>query len=256
MADWSTIVPLITAGVSTAGQVAAARAAANRGQAAAQVPVDQLNQQAYRTDLSTKQQALDAQDAARLARALGMLQENAANLKAPGTRASNAVRGDILANAVDASFDGGGNGRIPSYDFGGGLRPSMLSDDTRALGRNISREALVDQLAKKPTPFSDLPDADYSSVLNAAGAPGGTALPQGSRLDTVLQAIGQYGGLGAGVLNAAQQPAVTTPVAPGVAPQAGYPGQVMPNPAPPPTQLPMLQGRVIGNGMAPTARAY
>lgn len=245
MADWGAIIGAIGQGASAAGQIAAARQAGRQAQAGAQVPVDTLNQNAYRTDQSVKQQALDAQDAARLARALGMLQENAANRQAPGQRASNAVRGDILANAHDVTFDGG-SGRIPKYAFSGGLHPDMFSDDTRALGKNMSREALLDQLTKKPTPFADLPDADYSSVLNAPGAPGGAALPQGSRLDSVLQAIGQYGGLGASVAMGAQTP--PPPAAQAVSPLAGMPGQIMQRPSPPPVAAPMLAGRVIGNG--------
>lgn len=254
--DWGVVIPaLASAGATTAGAIAASRQKGREAQASAQVPVDQLNQTAYRTDQSVKQQALDAQDAARLARALGMLQENAANLKAPGTRASNAVRGDILANAHDVQFTGG-SGRIPTYSFDGGLHPDMFSDDTRALGKNMSREALLDQLAKKPTPFSDLPDADYSSVLNAPGAPGGTALPQGSRMDSVLQAIGQYGGMAAGVAGSLNgPPQAPPPSAQQPSAMTGLPGQVMPNAGPPPVAAPMLQGRYIPGLNVPAAPA-
>jgi hypothetical protein len=35
-----------------------------------------------------------------------------------------------------------------------------------------------------------------------------------------------------------------------VSPVTQMPGQIMPNPAPPPVQQPMLAGRVVGNGMA------
>jgi hypothetical protein len=248
--DWATITPLITAGVSAAGQVAAARQAGRQAQAGAQVPVDQLNQSAYQTDISTKQRGLDAQDAARLARALGMLQEQAAARKAPGERASNSVRGDVLANAQDATFSG--SSRIPKFEFGGGLRPSMFSSSTRELGRNMSREALVDQLKGPSTPFADLPEADYSGVLDAPGAPRGTALPEGSRLDSVLQAIGQYGGLAAGVMNAGNTPpaaaAPTAPVAPGSNGMNAIPWGNVAQPAPPPAPQPMLAGRTIGNG--------
>lgn len=248
--EWSTVMPLITAGVSTAGQIAAARQQGRQAQAAAQVPVDQLNQNAYQTDISSRQRGLDAQDAALLARALGQLQERQAALQSPGMRASNAVRGDILANAQDVEFNPG-NGRIPVHSFSGGLRPSMMSADTRELGRNMSRQALLDQLKGDPTPFSDLPAADYSSIINAPGAPRGTALPQGSRLDSVLQAIGQYGGLAAGVASQFQGGGqqAGAPSAPGVSPMTQMPGQMVAPPGPPPASQPMLAGRVIGNGM-------
>lgn len=255
--DWSTVVPLITAGVGAAGQIAAQRQAGRVTQAAQQQGVDQLNQRGAESTLGVKQRALDAQDAARLARALGILQEEAAARQAPGQRASNAVRGDILANAHDVTFNGGSS-RIPKFSFSGGLHPDMFSGNTRQLGSAMSREALVDQLNGPKKPFSSLPDADYSAILNAPNIPGGTALPQGSRLDTILQAIGQYGGLGATLANAYTQPQAQTgaPSVGGV--QSGLPvggvGTRMNNPAPPPVDQPMLAGRYIPGrnvGLAP-----
>jgi hypothetical protein len=247
MADWSTIVPLITQGVSTAGQIAAARQAGRQQQAQAQVPVDSLNQRAAESTLGVQQRALDAQDAARLARALGVLQEERAGREAPGQRASNSVRGDILANAQDAQFSG--SSRIPKFEFSGGLRPSMFSGNTRQLGAELSRQALLDQLQGESTPFSDLPDADYSKILDAPAIPGGTALPEGSRMDSVLQAIGQYGGLAAGVANAYQPgQQAAAPTVGAASPVTQMPGQIMPNPSPPPVQPPLLAGRTIGNG--------
>ena len=256
--SWEAAIPLITAGVGMAGQVAASRQAGRQAQATQQVPVDRLNQDAATSTLGVQQRALDAQDAAKLARALGMLQEAQAGRQAPGQNASNAVRGDILANAQDAHMDS--PGRIPVHEFSGGLRPSMFSGDTRKLGSQMSRDALVSQLKGTPTPFSDLPEADYSKILNAPAIPGGTALPEGSRMDSVLQAIGQYGGMAAGVmngLNGAQAPAA--PTAPGATasglPQVGaMPGAVM-SPAPPPVAAPMLAGRYIPGLNQPTAPA-
>lgn len=217
--DWATIMPLVTAGVSTAGQIAASRQAGRQAQAAAQAPVDQLNQRAAESTLGVQQRALDAQDAARLARALGMLQEAEAARRAPGQRASNSVRGDILAGARDVKL-GGLSSRIPKMEFSGGLRPSLFSGNTRQLGAAMSREALMDQLSGSPKPFSSLPEADYSKILNAKPVPGGTALPEGSKMDAILQAIGQYGGLAAGVAGAygggggVSTPPPNVPVAP------------------------------------------
>lgn len=216
--DWATVMPLVTAGVSTAGQIAAARQAGRQAQAQAQVPVDRMNQDAATSTLAVQQRGLDAQDAARLARALGMLQEADAARKAPGQRASNAVRGDVLANAQDVSLSGLSS-RIPKMSFEGGLRPSLMSGSTRALGREMSRQALLQQLKGDPTPFSNLPEADYSSILNAKPIPGATPLPEGSRMDSILQAIGQYGGLAAGTMQGAglwgpQTPAPSAPTAP------------------------------------------
>jgi hypothetical protein len=247
--EWATVMPLITAGVSTAGQIAASRQAGRAAQAGAQVPVDQLNQRAYETDLSAKKEGLDANEAALIARAVGMLQEGQAGRDAPGQRASNAVRGDILANAQDATFSG--SSRIPKFSFGGGLRPSMFSDSTRKLGGEMSRQALLDQLDGEDTPFSDLPKADFSSITNAPGAPRGTALPQASGTEAAMNAILQYAGPGLAALQAAQAPRAAAPGSP-VAPNANnlsaVPWGNVASPAPPPVQQPMLAGRVIGNG--------
>jgi len=242
--SWEAAIPLITAGVGMAGQIAAARQQGRQAQAQQQVPIDRLNQDAATSTLGVQQRALDAQDAARLARALGILQEQKAGREAPGQRASNSVRGDILANAQDSTFSGGS--RIPSFSFGGGLRPSMFSGNTRQLGAEMSRQALVDQLKGEATPFSDLPEADYSRILNAPAIPGGTALPEGSRMDSVLQAIGQYGGMAAGVMNAMNQPgasasAPSMPVQP--TPMAQMPGT--------PVGMPSAPGpRVMAGGTA------
>lgn len=239
--DWATVMPLVTAGVSTAGQIAASRQAGRQAQAQAQVPVDRLNQDAATSTLGVQQRALDAQDAARLARALGMLQEAEAARKAPGQRASNAVRGDILANAQDAKLTGLSS-RIPKFEFSGGLRPSMMSGNTRQLGQEMSRQALLQQLKGDPTPFSNLPEADYSRILNAKPIPGGTALPEGSRMDSILQAIGQYGGLAAGTMQGAglwgAQPSATTPpIAQQPSPLTQMPGTPVGMPGAPPRPI-------------------
>ena len=72
------------------------------------------------------------------------LQRRQFALNAPGQRASNAVRGDTLANAQDAQVSGT---RIPIPQISGGLRPSMFSGNTRQLGSDMSRQALLQQLA-------------------------------------------------------------------------------------------------------------
>lgn len=109
-------------------------------------------------------------------------------LRAPGQEAANSVRGDVLANSQDSQFTG-----LPSYihigQTSGGLRPSMLSDSSRALGANMSRNALANNLSGK-----DVPDL--------------TPLPEAGKLDTGLQlasgigsfwdALSSHGGGGGG----------------------------------------------------------
>ncbi len=256
--DWASLVPLITAGVSASGQIAASRAAAKQQQAAAQVPVDTLNQRAYATDMDVKAEGLRAQEAALLARAAGMLSEQAAARKAPGERAASSVRGDILANAHDATLNA--PSRIPVFEFGGGLRPSMFSGNTRQLGREMSRAALVDQLKGESTPFSDLPAGDFGALLNAKGAPTGTPLPQGSKLDSILSAINLIGGTGMAIANAPRgQGSSAAPIAPPQVASAPttMPGAPVAMPGPPPVPPVQLAGRnPLGGYVAPTARAY
>jgi hypothetical protein len=99
-------------------------------------------------------------------------------LAAPGQEAKNAARGDILAGAQDATLSG-----LPSYlhvpTISGGLRPSLFSGNTRALGANMSRQAMLNN-------------------MSGADVPALTPLPQSTALDTGLQAVS----LGGGLLNA------------------------------------------------------
>jgi hypothetical protein len=76
-------------------------------------------------------------------------------LTAPGARAGNAVRGDILSRAQDVSFSGLPAGINPPT-INGGLRPSMFSADTKALGTDMTAQARAAQ-AKGDT-FAPLPD--------------------------------------------------------------------------------------------------
>lgn len=203
-----------SAGVKTAGDIAKARAAGREAQATQQVNVDQLNQNAYRSDTDARTEGLKAQDAALLVRAAGMLEEQAAARKAAGERASNSVRGDILANVGDVKLSGLPS-RIPKMEFEGGLRPSLLSGNSRTLGAEMSRQALMDQMQGDATPYADLPAADFSSVINSK-TPGGTALPEGSKLDSILGAIALYGGLGSSLYegNRKQTPTTDSPAPP------------------------------------------
>lgn len=123
---------------------------------------------------------------------LGVAQRHQA-LDAPGQLAGQSVQGDVLANGQDASFSG-----LPSYvtkpTTTGGLRPSLLSDSSRALGSTMSRNALADATSGKYTDLPSLP-----SVPNA------TPLPEASRLQDLLAKTGIAAGAGSaagGILDA------------------------------------------------------
>lgn len=124
-------------------------------------------------------------------------------LSAPGKRAGNAVRGDILANAQDASIDLPST--IPKTTISGGLRPSMFSANTRALGGEMSAQALSQQRAGDTfAPLPTLPDYQGPKTalptykappayVNPPPAPTMTPQPQANGFDTALTGLGYAG---------------------------------------------------------------
>src|ERR1041385_732840 len=171
--DWGAI---IGAAATIAAQQAQARAQAKQQEAVLNHANDTVAQQGYATDKNTNLQALAAAQNSQNARAGGILNEQELALAAPGRRAANSVRGSILANAQDAGVTGLPKG-VPNIQFTGGLRPSMFSGDTRALGQQMTREALLSQMAPQVTPYSSMKPLDVSSITNMT-APGPTPLPQ------------------------------------------------------------------------------
>ena len=118
--------------------------------------------------------ANEDQDRLRLASA-------AFNRQNPEARMRAAVRGDTLANVQDYQL--GGEGRNLSST--GGLRPSLMSPGTRALGASASRNAVLSQLGQPggtenpyapmtPTP---LPQAGLLDKVGGPLALTGMALP-------------------------------------------------------------------------------
>lgn len=194
--DWGAIIQAASAASQVAAQAAAARAQGRAQQAALNQGQDRTAQQGYQTDKSLDLQALNSAYQAALSRGSGILSEQAANLAAPGKRAANSVRGDILANAQDVHANRPVG--VPTIQFSGGLRPSMFSGNTRALGAAMSRQALLDQMDGDPTPFSDLKPLNVSSITSRT-APGPTPLPQAGTLDSILANIGMYGSLAGAV---------------------------------------------------------
>jgi hypothetical protein len=163
-------IPLIDAFGNVAGEVAKGREANRNTQAGQNFNQDQLRLRA---------------DENRLASAKF-------NAAMPGQRANDAVRGDTLANIQDAAFTGSGR------DLGitGGLRPSLLSGQTRALGQAMGaaasgntgagaqmdpgRAALLQQLAGSYQPFQP----NFTTP---------TELPKANALDAILQLGGITG---------------------------------------------------------------
>lgn len=95
-------------------------------------------------------------------------------ITAPRQIAANSVQGDILANAQDFAWGAPEMvGNIPVPTSTGGLRPSIFSDNTRALGRRMSADALATPPPPDLTPMDEA--GAGTSILNTAGAIGSFA---------------------------------------------------------------------------------
>jgi hypothetical protein len=198
--DWG---QLISAGAQIANSYAQSKAQGRAAEATVNQRQDAGAQNAYATDKQLDLAALIQGYQAELDKAKGQLSEYETKLAAPQSRASNSVRGDILANVQDVGVSAPDGVNVTS--FSGGLRPSLLSGNSRALGGQMSKEALLDALSGSPTPFSNMPAVDLSSITGRR-APEQTELPQASAMDRVMEAIGTYGGMAGGLLNS-QRPA-------------------------------------------------
>ena len=118
--------------------------------------------------------ANETQDRLRMASA-------AFNRQNPEARMGAAVRGDTLANVQDYQL--GGEGRNLSAT--GGLRPSLMTPGTRALGASASRNAMLSQLGQPggtenpyaPVTPTPLPQAGLLDKIGGPLALTGMALP-------------------------------------------------------------------------------
>lgn len=109
----------------------------------------------------------------------------------PGQLANDSVRGDILANSQDAQVSG-----LPSYihvgNVSGGLRPSLLSGNSRQLGAKMSRDALTSSMTGDQTKFGALPTVpDATPLPESTGTD--TALQWASGAGTILDTLGRLG---------------------------------------------------------------
>lgn len=201
--DWGEIIGAVAPAAAQVASAYAQRGAQGRQAEAGVNQRQDVNALAgYQTDASKDVALANAEAQAKLDRALGMLKEYESALSAPGARASNSVRGDILAGIQDATVSAPAGVNVTS--FSGGLRPSLLSGNSRELGRQMSREALLSQMDGTPTPYTDLELPDFASIRNRT-APELTALPQPSGMDRVMEGIGTYGSMAAAIQQALQQ---------------------------------------------------
>lgn len=146
-----------------------------------------------RATITTNQQKL-LEDALNNRGTLDLKQRQFA-LDAPGARAKNSVRGDTLANVQDASISGLPS-RINVPNISGGLRPSLLSANSRQLGQSMSRDALLQQM--NGDKFDAPPPLPTFDKMPAPSIPSISGVPQSGAADSILNTIGGVGaGLGA-----------------------------------------------------------
>jgi hypothetical protein len=200
--DWGAVVNAGTQIATTIANQQAAKAKGRADEARISNEFDRGTMDRYATDKELDLRALVDQYRSELDRAKGVMSEYEMRLDAPGRRASNAVRGDILANVQDVGVNAPAGVNVTS--FSGGLRPSLLSGNSRALGAQMSKEALLDALdGKDPTPYSDMAPMDLSSITNRR-APAQTPMQQPSGMDRVMENIAMWAGLAGTAANAFQ----------------------------------------------------
>ncbi len=163
----------LAAGMKALGDIGTVVSKGAQGAAQGNVNTAELQQRADQIALQRYLAGLSSQN-------VDLQQRNFA-LDAPSTRAHQSVQGDIMANAQDVNISG-----LPSYvkmgQISGGLRPSLMSGNTRQLGGEMSRKALMDQMKGDSFAPLDAPPAagslPSSALPNAMGA-GGLGLQLG-----------------------------------------------------------------------------
>lgn len=120
---------------------------------------NRLLAQLYGTNQNATMNALMAGSRERSDQRAQGLDERKFALTAPSVRAGQSVRGSILQNAQPASISGLSD-KIHVPQISGGLTPAMFSADTRALGGEMTRKALIDQL--KGDTFDPMQTTDFN----------------------------------------------------------------------------------------------
>lgn len=134
-------------------------------------------------------------------------------IEAPMARTKQAAYGDALNNVHDVNIDfTPKTGSLPSFDYSGGLRPSLYGDHARAAGNELARQALLALMTKSDIPA--MPDvAEASDLVNLPEASGLVELPTATGAPTAPTLSGPHGsgvlentlggvGLGASILGA------------------------------------------------------
>jgi hypothetical protein len=145
------LLPLLMAAAPLVGKIfgGAAQGSANQRVAENNQTGDQnrLLAQMYGINQNATQNATNAGAAERMGQRNQALDEKKFALAAPSVRAGQSVRGSIMQNAQPVKLSGLPeriSSRVPTIE--GGLSPALFNDNTRALGGEMTRKALIDQL--------------------------------------------------------------------------------------------------------------
>jgi hypothetical protein len=118
----------------------------------------------YAMQQNATQNATNAGASERMNQRGQALDEKKFALAAPSVRASQSVRGSLMQNGQPVSLSGlpdRVSSRVPTIS--GGLSPALFNDNTRALGGEMTRKALIDQL--KGDEFAPMEATDFSAGI-------------------------------------------------------------------------------------------
>lgn len=190
------LIPAIMAGAKIFGGAASGSAAQRQSENAQAAQQNSLIAQLHGQRQAATSNALNNQSSEQMAHANMDLERKRHALAAPSARASQSVRGSILANAQPMKVEGLPDriaSRIPQIS--GGLTPEMFSADTRALGDEMTRAALLDQL--KGDTFDPLQKTDFQSGVLAP--PQLQQYEKSGLLEQIMGSLGLAGSVVGGV---------------------------------------------------------
>jgi hypothetical protein len=198
---------LIPAISTLVGALAGGRAKGREQEAGINQQRDQLGTQQYQTQQNATIQAMLGGENANMNRAnLALnqggldLQQRKFALEAPGARATQSVRGDMLSRSQPIRIPD--QGRIHVNHIGGGFNAGMLSPETRQLGGLMSKSALEGQ--QKGDTFApqsaDVPQQNWGGAV--LPKPGMTPLPEANGFDKFLNIASPILGVGSAIANA------------------------------------------------------
>jgi hypothetical protein len=169
------MLPAILAGASLLGKLFGGGGKASADSRAQEA---QLNQQRDNTAIAR----YNAEQDANTQNAQTDLNQRGFALQAPGERAGNSVRGDILAGTTKPK----GGGR---FDYTS-MAPE-LSASTRGVGQSMARDALMGQLK-----------GDTFAPIQKPTLPRATPIPQAGMMEKLGGLAGIFGGLAGGLQEA------------------------------------------------------